>query len=806
MSRLLLQCLFGVALILSAVAFPGCSGDEEPSDSSSSNSRSSTKTSSDGESGSNVRQFDKSYPDVPKIELMEEVAGIPIPRVEVESETLVIGEQIPVDVGNPKAKGAPGKPVDGGRIVMRISSEPKTMNPITESSAVQSIMSDPYLLQALAAQNPETFEFEPLMAKSWIAEDSIKLSPAYEGKQRFVSREGEEPATELEIEYPRYSDGKTPPTVTLITYGPDQKPIGKTWVGLFPIGDIVGAPKNGYHNWSDEAGKLNVSGIIPGQYKVKTGYEIIGSSEAAEDGSLKVMALAPQSPLKEMLGDQEYLELSADDYVDIQRGTVYTYLLDDRVKWSDGTPYTSRDLVFAYHVINNKYVDGDSIRVYYDNVIRCDALDDYTVQMQYRMQYFKAFEVTAGLPVYGPPLHLFERFFKEDEGLTLTMDDLTADEEKAQKKVSVRGLKFGEFFNSDTRYNRKPMGTGPYVVDSWIDNDRLILKRNKNYWTKKYRGYLDEIMFKFITEDKTAFLALKSGDIDFLYRMTAEQANESLDPEPDWFKGKYVKASWYVPSFSYIGWNMKEPMFQQREVRLAMSLLLDLDDFLKKKLYGQGVLVSGSAYYFSPAYDQAVKPIGYDPDTARDLLEEAGWADTDGDGILDKDGQKFEFTLLTATGRKTTEILAGILQENCKSVGIQVDVKQLEWASFLENVMNRNFDAVTLGWMSPLESDPFQIWHSSQADEPRSSNHVAFVDQQADELIDQVRVTLDKDKRSAIFHSFHRILDREQPYTFLYTGKDHGAYHNRFRGVKWYRIRPGFDLTEWYVPKELQQN
>ncbi|MDC0273539.1 ABC transporter substrate-binding protein, partial [Planctomycetaceae bacterium] len=634
---------------------------------------------------------------------------------------------------------------------------------------------------------------------------SIKLSPDYVGKERFVSLEGEKPVTETELDYPKFKKDDTPPTMTLMTYGPDKKSLGDIWVGLFPMGDIVGAPQNGYHLWSDDDGKIVVTGITPGKYAVKTGYEIIGSAEESPDGSLKVMALSPKSSLKEFLGDKEYLELSKDDYVDLQRGTVYTYNIDERVRWSNGTPYTSADLVFAYHVINNNFVDGDSIRVYYDNVIRCDALDSLTVRMQYREQYFKAFEVTAGLPVYGPPLHLFQQFFKED-GLTLVMEELTEEEENAQKKLSVHGLKFAEFFNTDTRYNRAPMGTGPYVVDQWIDNDRLILKRNPNYWTDKYKGYLDEIVFKFINQDTTALLALKSGDIDFLYRMTAEQAFEDLVPEPSWFKNKYVMAHWYVPSFSYIGWNLKEPMFQQREVRLALALLLDLEDFLEKKLYGQGVLVSGSAYYFSPAYDLAVKPIGYDPEAARDLLEEAGWADTDGDGILDKDGKKFEFTLLTATGRKSTEILAGLLQENCKSVGIQVDVKQLEWASFLENVMNRKFDAVTLGWRSPLESDPYQIWHSSQANEERSSNHVAFASTEADELIEQVRVTVDKDKRSAIFNSLHRILDREQPYTFLYTGKDHGAYNKRFRGVKWYRIRPGFDLTEWWVPKELQQN
>jgi peptide/nickel transport system substrate-binding protein len=121
--------------------------------------------------------------------------------------------------------------------------------------------------------------------------------------------------------------------------------------------------------------------------------------------------------------------------------------------------------------------------------------------------------------------------------------------------------------------------------------------------------------------------------------------------------------------------------------------------------------------------------------------------------------------------------------------------------------MNKDFDAVTLAWVSPIEGDPFQIWHSSGAGaESRSSNHVSFSNDEADEMIMAIRSSLDQGQRAEIFHSFHRLLDAEQPYMFLYTPKEFGAYHNRYRGVKWYRIRPGFDLTEWYIPKNLQKN
>jgi peptide/nickel transport system substrate-binding protein len=242
-------------------------------------------------------------------------------------------------------------------------------------------------------------------------------------------------------------------------------------------------------------------------------------------------------------------------------------------------------------------------------------------------------------------------------------------------------------------------------------------------------------------------------------------------------------------------------------VRTALALLIDVEEFVEKKLYNEAILTSGSAYIFGPSYDPSVAPLGYDPVVASDLLGDAGWADTDNDGILDKDGQKFEFKLLFAPGKKEVEDLASVMQENYKKAGIKLEIDRLEWSSFLEKVMNKDFDVVRLAWLSNIESDPYQIWHSSGAGkESRSSNHVSFSNAEADELIEAFRTTVDLEQRSQIYHSFHHLLDREQPYTFLYTAKDFGAYHNRFRGVKWYKLRPGFELTEWYVPKEQQRN
>jgi peptide/nickel transport system substrate-binding protein len=385
------------------------------------------------------------------------------------------------------------------------------------------------------------------------------------------------------------------------------------------------------------------------------------------------------------------------------------------------------------------------------------------------------------------------------------MEQLSPAEEERTKQVSVRGQRFAKFFNQEERYNTRPMGTGPYVIERWDRNARVVLRRRDDHWDADHAGYLDRIVVRFITDGTTAMQALRAGEIDFFYRLTPEQFYDELGGPPGWIKQNYVKAEWFYPTYSYAGWNLRRPLFSDPRVRMALALLTDKQMFLETKLYGSGVLVSGSQYYFGPMYDHDVHSIAYDPDAALDLLAEVGWIDTDGDGILDKDGKPFAFTMLIPSGTSISEQYSEMMQYNLRRVGIRMEVLALEWASFVERMLNRNFDVVVLSWAMDLESDPFQLFHGSQAaPELRSSNHVGFKNKLADELIERIRVTLDEDERQKLNYSFHRLLDAEQPYTFLWTRKEFGVYHQRFRGVKFYPLRPGFDLREWYVPKELQ--
>ena len=745
--------------------------------------------------------FWEDFPDVPKIEIMTEVGGIPIPRMAANNQTLSLTGPIPADVDNEWAKQRPSEPVTGDSITIRFNAEPKVLNPITETSAVQTYIMQ-YVNEGLARQNPETFEFEPGIAKKWVVEDSIKLSPDYPGRERRVGLKDGPAQISFEIDYevaaPVGGKPADPKKITLVTSGKDGQPLGGAWVGIYPVGRILGASTTGYHYWSDEKGQLDVSGFPAGKYVVKTGDELFGQALRQEDGGLIVKPGTDENPLKETL------TLKAGEWQDVQEKTYTTFYLREDVKWSDGVPFTTKDIEFGYALLNSPYVDGDSIRTYYSDLVECTSLGTHVVRLRYRQQYFKAPEFSYGISAFTPPLHLFESIFK-DQGRELTLAALTPEEEAAKNMVSARGQEFGKFFNTDDRYNRKPLGTGPYIVDKWERGDRVELIRNPNYWDPAKAGHLDRIIVKFIIDQVSALAAMKAGEIDFFYDMSAEQFFEDWPTLDKTTQETYVRGLWFSPMFSYIGWNQLATPFKDRRVRIALTMLFDRQDFVDKKLHGAAVVVSGTQYLFGPGYDREVLPLAYDPETARELLTDAGWIDSDNDGILDKNGEKFQVLLRLPKGKPINEQMCEIMQKNFKSVGIDMQIQTMEWASFIEKLRAKECDAVALRWAMPVESDPFQIWHSSEAArEKRGSNTISFNSPVADELIEMLRVTLNEDKRRRIHQSFHRLIDSEQPYTFLWIPKEFGAYHKRFRNVKWYRLRPGFDLSEWYVPKDEQ--
>ncbi|GAG94176.1 unnamed protein product, partial [marine sediment metagenome] len=256
------------------------------------------------------------------------------------------------------------------------------------------------------------------------------------------------------------------------------------------------------------------------------------------------------------------------------------------------------------------------------------------------------------------------------------------------------------------------------------------------------------------------------------------------------------------PGYLYIGWNQKTPFFADRRVRLAMTHLVDREMIIEHLMGGLGRIVTGPFYILGKQYDSTIEPWPYDPERAKELLDEAGWRDTDGDGIRDKDGVTFKFNFMIVSGYVVVEQLAKLLKDEMAKVGIDLRPDPYEWSVFEERLNTRSFDATMLAFGGEVLYDPYQTWHSSQI-AGRGSNRIGFANAEADAIIEEARRTLDESVRNELYRRFHRILHQEQPYTFLRARPSMRFLDKRFKNVKIHKL--GLDPTEWYVPKEKQR-
>lgn len=461
--------------------------------------------------------------------------------------------------------------------------------------------------------------------------------------------------------------------------------------------------------------------------------------------------------------DEKTLELVpvlAESWDISQDHLTYTFYLKTGIQWQDGTPFTARDVAFSFDRINDPTVDAAHLRNYYRDIESLEVIDDHTVRYHYRIPYFRALEFCGGIPIL--PAHIFEDT---------------------------------ENFNQHP-VGRNPLGTGPYRFLRWDTGKEIVLVRNEDYWGT--RPHLDRIVFKIITDSTVAFQVLRKGGLDVMGLRPIQWVRQTQSRR---FEENFVKLKYYLPSYSYIGWNMRRPHFSDPRVRTAMTMLLDRETILERILFGLGTVVTGTFYVNSPEYNKNITAHPYDPQEALKLLREAGWEDRDGSGILQKDGMPFSFEFLIPSGSKFGEQIATILQENLRQVGIRMTIRKLEWAVFVQRIQEANFDACTMGWSLGWVSDPFQLWHSSQAE--GGSNFVGFSNAEADAIIEKARQEFDDEKRFELYHRFHEILHEEQPYTFLFTTKALVAVSRRFENVNVYPM--GLVPREWWVPLEHQK-
>ncbi len=501
---------------------------------------------------------------------------------------------------------------------------------------------------------------------------------------------------------------------------------------------------------------------------------VYGKVRMGEDGA-RVTPVSAGNPI------EGSVTVAPEDVASVERATVFTFYLRDGVKWHDGHPFDAEDVRFSWEVYDNPYVDCDSIRSYFQNVLAAEVVDPLTIRFFYEEQYFLALETIADMHIM--PRHLYD----------LSDPDNPDYDPKATQEQQ------GTYINTNPHNRDQFVGLGPYRMKEWT-NQYIEVERNPDYFDESRAGYVDVIRWRYIDNDDTAFQALINGELDFFARVKSEDYFGAATESPA-FTRNFYKGYYYTGTYGYTAWNMRRPLFSDQRVRHALAHAFDMQEYLRTQYHGLAIQVTGPQNYFSKGYDHDLEPLAYDPDLAEELLAEAGWYDRDGDGIIDKDGIPFHFEFLYPSGNKASETFGLKYQEALTKLGIKMDMAAREWASFLERVYDRDFDAINLAWVPPLESDPTQLWHSSGAPVGvRGSNHSGVADPVVDELIARGKRELDEEKRAAIWRQLHRRIYEIQPYLFMLNSPRKFAMNKKIRGMQTFKIAPGYSVRRWFYP------
>ena len=445
----------------------------------------------------------------------------------------------------------------------------------------------------------------------------------------------------------------------------------------------------------------------------------------------------------------------------LDNGVRIRFHLRKGVLWHDGHPFTAHDVLFTYKTM----CDPKTPTAYADPFLQIkDAriIDDFT------------FEVTYKSP-FAPAL--------ESWSLSILPEHLLKGRDIVKSELS-----------------RHPIGTGPYTFQSWESGAKIVLQSNHKYF--EGRPYINTYVYRVIPDSATMFLELKSGAID---RMGLTPLQYQRQTETSYFKDNFAKYRYVSFAYTYLGYNLKHPLFTDKLVRQALSYAINKQELIDVVLMGLGQIATGPYKPGTWAYNKNVRSYPYNPSKARELLAQAGWKDHDNDGIIDRNGTPFQFTILTNIGNAQRAKCAEIIQYRLNQIGISVKIRIIEWASFINQFINqRRFDAVILGWTIPQDPDLYDIWYSSKT-KPEELNFVSYRNTEVDTLLEKARHTFNFDERKKCYYRIQEILAEEQPYTFLFVPDALPIISSRFHGIVPAPIGIDYNFIKWYVPKGRQK-
>ncbi len=481
------------------------------------------------------------------------------------------------------------------------------------------------------------------------------------------------------------------------------------------------------------------------------------------------------------------------------KGFSLTFKLRPEARWDNGEPVTVNDVVFSLKSLLCPKVKSDAAKSGFDFV------DDIILYEEDPLKFTvltKEPNIQADHVIGYDLLIIPEYIFDAKKVLrNFPVKNFTNPTEEFINDPKIK--EFADVFNSD-EYSRSPekiIGSGAYKLAQWQTQQRVILERKENWWGDQLKGqnmffdiHAKRLVYEVINDPNTAITALKAGKLDVMY-VTNVKDYIDLD-KSEKVKQNFIKSEPDMLSYQYIGLNVRDKMLSDKRVRQAIAHLVDVDQVNQQILYGKGKKTVGPILpYNKDAYASELPLYDYNPEKAKKLLTEAGWKDTDGDGILDKviDGQKtpLKLTYSYNQGNALRGSVGLMFQNSLKQAGIGVEVRSIDWTKYLEDLKQQKIQVFYGAWvMSPRADDPKQLWHTESRN--GGSNYTGFGNSKTDALIYQIRGELDVEKRNKLYHEWQTILHEEVPYIFMYIQPFRNVVNKRFENIHESSVYPGY--------------
>jgi len=443
----------------------------------------------------------------------------------------------------------------------------------------------------------------------------------------------------------------------------------------------------------------------------------------------------------------------------------FTFKLNKAAQFADGKPLTTKDVKFTWDTLMNPKHNTVPFQSFFSDVESCTVVDEQTVEFKTKNVHFQNLEKLGGIFIL--PEHAF-----------------------AGKDFNKLGM---------ATY----VGSGPYRFGEADSGKKITLERNEKYWGAKLpqntgRYNFDRIIYKVVPDNHVQLEIFKRGDTDLMLITMAKMWVEELKGElfeKNWAT-KYRMNTKTPSSMAGIQWNMRRPLFKDKKVRLALGQLMNREQWIKDLFYNEYIATSGLTPPNSEYHPPKLTPVKYNPTSAKKLLAEAGWKETDSDGVLKKGKERFEFEILMTESPLTRAMT--LYQEDLRKMGIKMSLRTVDWATLLKLSDEWGFDAFMVGWTRSVNPSDFtQMWGSIEADQKGSQNKSGYKNPEVDKLSRKIDQSFDKKARVKMVQALDAMVSEDQPMSYFWE-------MNTMRIIYWNKFGMPKEKTppysDWHTP------